>query len=61
MAYIKVTVIIYKTLGYSAHNDEIIVGNHCVERITKESVIELFKRMVNIFRYYNRMLKRGEM
>ena len=61
MAYIKVDITVYKTLGYSAHKDEVIVGSHCVDQITKESVIELFKRMVNIFRYYNRMLKKGEM
>jgi len=61
MAYIKVEITISKILGCTSHTDEILVGNYNADRITKEAVIELFKRMVNIFRYYNRMLKKGEM
>lgn len=60
MPYIKVEIIIYKSLGYSAHKDQIIVGNHYGgNTIKKESVIELFKRMVNVFRYYNRVVRKG--
>lgn len=59
MPYIKVSITIYKSLGYSAHKDEIIVGDHKGVTITKAPVIELFKRMVNVFRYYNRVVRKG--
>lgn len=57
MAYIKVEITVYKILGYSERKDQIIVGNHRVNTITKGQVIDLFKRMVNIFRHFNRTLK----
>jgi len=59
MAYIKVSIIIYKTLGgHSAHNDEVIVGSNRSSLITKEFVTELFRKMVTIFRLYNRRVRK---
>lgn len=53
MPYIKVQITIYKFLGYPSLREEVIVGNHKKEPITKLMVIELFKKMVAIFRKYN--------
>lgn len=57
MPYIKVAITVYKTLGYSSYRDQVIVGDYKGNAITKESVTELFKTMIGIFRYYNRVLK----
>ena len=57
MPYIKVSITIYKSLGYPSHRDQVIVGDHKGEAITKDFVIELFKMMIGIFRYYNRVLR----
>ena len=57
MPYIKVSITVYKSLGYPSHREQIIVGDHEGNAITKGFVVELFKKMVVIFRYYNRVLK----
>ena len=51
--YIKINITIYKFLGYPSFKDELIVGTHTKELITKSMVIELFKKMVAVFRGYN--------
>lgn len=53
MPYIKVSITIYKSLGYPSLKKELIVGSHTKVSITKSMVIELFKKMVTIFRGYN--------
>lgn len=57
MPYIKVQVTIYKLLGYSTLKEEVIVGSHEKESITKPVAIELFKKMVAIFCRYNGVKK----
>jgi len=60
MPYIKVDILIYKDLGYPSHREHLIVGRHKGSTIKKAPVIELFKRMVNVFRYYNHLMKEEE-
>lgn len=53
MPYIKVQITIYKFLGYPTLRKQVIVGNHKKEPITKDMIVELFKKMVQVFKKYN--------
>lgn len=58
MPYIKIEILIYKSLGYPAEREQLIVGSHGRQSITTDMVKDLFKKMVQVFRKYN--LRRKE-